>query len=49
VVSSYYTVFTEIGVDHMGGYRDRFVPVGPTWLIAHKYVTCDWRADGSRF
>jgi SnoaL-like domain len=49
VVSSYYTVFTEIGVDHMGRYRDRFVCLGGNWLIAHKFVTCDWRAEGSRF
>jgi hypothetical protein len=49
VVSSYYTVFTEIGVDHMGRYRDRFVRVGGEWLIAHKFVTCDWRAEGSPF
>ena len=28
LVASYFTVITEIGLDHMGRYRDRFVPVG---------------------
>jgi hypothetical protein len=48
-VSSYFTVFTEIGADHMGRYRDRFVPVGDRWLIAHRFVSTDWRAPGSTF
>lgn len=48
-VSSYFTVFTEIGVDHMGRYRDRFVPVGERWLIAHRFVSTDWRAPDSTF
>jgi hypothetical protein len=48
-VSSYYTVFTELGLDHYGLYRDCFVPVGDRWLIAHKFVTCDWRSDQCRF
>ena len=26
--SCYFTVFTEIGLDHYGRYRDTFVPVG---------------------
>src|SRR5215469_7413449 len=48
-VASYFTVFTEIGLDHMGRYRDRFVPVGDRWLIAHRFVSTDWRAPGSIF
>src|SRR5262245_2869865 len=32
--SSYYTVFTEIGVDHMGRYFDVFRPVDDRWLIS---------------
>ena len=48
-VSSYFTVFTEIGADHMGRYRDRFVPVGERWLIAHRFVSTDWRAPNSTF
>ncbi len=49
VVSSYFTVFTEIGADHMGRYRDRLVPVGERWLIAHRFVSTDWRAPDSTF
>lgn len=49
IVASYFTVFTEIGLDHMGRYRDRFVPVGDRWLIAHRYVSTDWRAPASTF
>jgi SnoaL-like domain len=48
-VASYFTVFTEIGPDHMGRYRDRFVPVGERWLIAHRFVSTDWRAPDSTF
>jgi len=46
-VASYFTVFTEIGLDHHGRYRDTFVPVGDEWLIRHRFVSTDWRADGS--
>jgi hypothetical protein len=48
-VASYFTVFTEIGLDHMGRYRDRLVPVGDRWLIAHRFVSTDWRAPNSTF
>ena len=47
--ASYFTVFTEIGLDHMGRYRDRLVPVGDRWLIAHRFVSTDWRAPNSTF
>ena len=46
-VSSYFTVFTEIGLDHYGRYRDVFVPVDDAWLIAHRFVSTDWRAPDS--
>jgi len=49
VLASYFTVFTEIGLDHMGRYRDRLVPVGDRWLIAHRFVSTDWRAPDSTF
>jgi hypothetical protein len=49
LVASYFTVFTEVGLDHMGRYRDRLVPVGERWLIAHRFVSVDWRAPGSTF
>jgi SnoaL-like domain len=48
-VASYFTVFTHIGLDHMGRYRDRLVPVGDRWLIAHRFVSTDWRAPASIF
>jgi hypothetical protein len=48
-VASYFTVFTEIGLDHMGRYRDRLVPVEERWLIAHRFVSTDWRAPESIF
>jgi hypothetical protein len=47
VSSSYFTVLTEIGLDHDGRYRDTFVPVGDQWLIEHRYVSVDWRAERS--
>jgi hypothetical protein len=43
-VASYFTVFTQIGLDHMGRYRDRLVPAGERWLIAHRFVSVDWRS-----
>jgi hypothetical protein len=46
-VSCYFTVFTEIGLDHYGRYRDTFVPVGEEWLIRHRFVSTDWRAPDS--
>ena len=46
-VGSYFTVVTEIGLDHYGRYRDVFVPVGDEWLIEHRFVSTDWRAPDS--
>lgn len=46
-VASYFTVLTEIGLDHVGRYRDTFVPVGGDWLIKHRFVSTDWVAPGS--
>jgi SnoaL-like domain len=47
LVSSYFTVLTEIGLDHFGRYRDTFVPVDDRWLIEHRFVSTDWRAPDS--
>lgn len=47
-VASYFTVFTEIGLDHFGRYRDTLVPIGDEWLIRHRFVSTDWAALGSR-
>jgi len=46
-VVCYFTVFTEIGLDHYGRYRDVFVPVGGDWLIRHRFVSTDWSAPDS--
>lgn len=46
-VDSYFTVVTQIGLDHYGRYRDTFVPVGDQWLIAHRFVSTDWSAPES--
>jgi hypothetical protein len=47
LVATYFTVLTEIGLDHHGRYRDTFVPVGDRWLIEHRFVSTDWRAPAS--
>ncbi len=46
-VACYFTVFTEIGLDHYGRYRDVFAPVGGDWLIRHRFVSTDWTAPDS--
>ena len=46
-VSSYFTVVTQIGLDHFGRYRDTLVPEGGTWLIKHRKVSTDWAAPNS--
>jgi hypothetical protein len=46
-VACYFTVFTEIGLDHYGRYRDVFVPVDGEWLIRHRFVSTDWSASDS--
>jgi SnoaL-like domain len=46
-VSSYFTVVTHIGLDHVGRYRDIFVPDGDTWLIKQREVSTDWSAPNS--
>jgi SnoaL-like domain len=46
-VACYFTVLTEIGLDHYGRYRDVFIPVGDDWLIRHRFVSTDWSAFDS--
>ena len=46
-VACYFTVVTEIGLDHYGRYRDTFVPVGDDWLIRHRFVSTDWSSPDS--
>src|SRR3546814_2665473 len=38
-VESYFTVITEIGLDHLGRYRDVLVPAGEEWLIKRRQVS----------
>lgn len=46
-VTSYFTVVTNIGLDHFGRYLDTLVPDGERWLIKHRKVATDWAAPGS--
>ena len=46
-VTSYFTVFTEVGLDHYGRYRDIFVPADDQWLIRHRLISTDWAAPES--
>jgi hypothetical protein len=46
-VSCYFTVVTQIGLDHIGRYRDTLVPDDDTWLIKHRKVSTDWVAANS--
>jgi len=46
-VGSYFTVFTNVGLDHMGRYRDEMVPDGDVWRIKHRFVSVDWNAPAS--
>ena len=46
--SSYFAVYTEIGLDHWGRYRDRLVRMGPGWLLAHRRVRVDGATPDSR-
>jgi hypothetical protein len=48
-VESYFAVYTGIGLDHFGRYRDVFARADDRWLIQHRYVAVDWTAPQSRF
>jgi hypothetical protein len=47
LVSCYFSVVTHIGLDHIGRYRDTFVPDGDIWRFAHRKVSVDWAAPNS--
>ncbi len=47
--SSYFEVITDIGLDHWGRYRDRFVPAGGRWLFARRSVKTDGYTGESYF
>jgi hypothetical protein len=46
-VSSYFVVFTDVGVDHWGRYRDVLAPVGDRWLFEHRRINVDGFAKDS--
>jgi hypothetical protein len=45
-VSAYFMAVTNIGPDHWGRYRDRFVPHDGSWLIEHRKVRVDGAIAG---
>jgi len=45
--SSYFVVFTDIGVDHWGRYRDLLKPVGSRWLFKSRKIRVDGFAANS--
>lgn len=46
---SYFTVTTEIGVDHYGRYFDEFALRDGRWVISYRRIQVDWMHDASRF
>ena len=46
--SSYFSVYTEVGLDHWGSYRDRLARVGEAWLLAQRRVHVDGATPSSR-
>lgn len=48
--TSYFTVFSEIGLDHTGMYFDRFsLRECGRWLISSRRIQLDWMHEDSRF
>ncbi len=45
---SYFSVYTEVGLDHWGSYRDRLDRVGEAWLFAQRRVHVDGATPSSR-
>ena len=45
---SYFSVYTEIGLDHWGVYRDRLRCENGRWLLAERRVHVDGAVAGSR-
>jgi uncharacterized protein (TIGR02246 family) len=46
--SAYFSVYTEIGLDHWGGYRDTLRRREGRWLFARRKVRVDGAVAGSR-
>ena len=45
---TYFTAITENGPDHCGRYVDRLVKRDNGWLLAHRRVAIEWRAEHPR-
>lgn len=45
--SSYFAVYTDIGLDHWGRYRDELVPAAGRWLFARRRISVDAFSTGS--
>jgi SnoaL-like domain len=45
--SSYFVVFTDIGADHWGRYRDVLKPIGARWFFASRKIRVDGFAANS--
>lgn len=45
--SSYFAVYTDIGLDHWGRYRDVLTPEGKRWLFASRRISVDAFAEDS--
>ena len=41
---TYFSVFTDIGLDHSGVYDDEFSKVGDDWLFKRRSIRLDWRS-----
>ncbi|BCO34857.1 nuclear transport factor 2 family protein [Mycobacterium heckeshornense] len=40
-VTSYFAVYTDIGLDHWGRYRDVLIPAEGRWLLASRKIAVD--------
>lgn len=45
----YFSALTQVGLDHWGRYRDRFVPIDGQWRFARRDVKVDGYATDSLF
>lgn len=46
---TYFSVLTEIGLDHFGVYSDRFAKTADGWLILRRRIRIDFVREDSRF
>lgn len=46
-VSSYFAVYTDVGLDHWGRYRDVLVPAGDRWVFERRRISVDGFSVGS--